>query len=65
MLAEGAAESQADVYGVLAARDLVSERDARMRDISRHGIQVLEADSESLTMEVINRYLTIKMRQMV
>lgn len=64
-IANGGAVERGHVYQVLAARALVTERDARSRELSKHGIQVLEADAQELTMSVINRYLTVKMRQMV
>jgi uncharacterized protein (DUF58 family) len=62
--AVGPAASREQLYQVLAARALASERDARARDLSRHGVQVLEADGDSLTIKVINRYLSVKMRQL-
>jgi len=62
--AVGPAAGREQLYQVLAARALASERDARARDLSRHGVQVLEADGDSLTIEVINRYLSVKMRQL-
>ena len=50
--------------GVLHAPG-ASERAAHARELVKSGVQVLEADAESLSLAVINRYMSIKRRQMV
>lgn len=64
-IATGPAADSRGIYQVLAARQLADERDARSLDLVKHGVQVLDADVDALTMEVINRYLKIKMRQLL
>lgn len=64
-VAAGPAQGRRGVYRVLAARHLADERDARSRDLIKHGVQVLDADADALTMEVVNRYLEIKTRQLL
>ncbi|MBI4585988.1 MAG: DUF58 domain-containing protein [Planctomycetes bacterium] len=64
-IASGPAADTRDLYRVLAARQLASERDARARELAQRGVQVLEVDANSISMEVINKYLEIKMRQLV
>jgi uncharacterized protein (DUF58 family) len=64
-VATGPAADRDGVYQVLAARALVSEREARSRELVQRGVQVLEADADSITLKVINRYLEIKMRQLL
>ncbi|MFP4055244.1 MAG: DUF58 domain-containing protein [Candidatus Brocadiia bacterium] len=64
-VAAGPASERHDVYRVLAARRLADERDARSRDLVKHGVHVLDADAGELTLEVINRYLEIKTRQLL
>jgi len=64
-VASGPADNTESAFQVLAARQLASERDARARELTKVGVQVLEADADSLTMDVINRYLSVKMRQLL
>lgn len=64
-VAAGPAQNHKEICRVLAARSLSDERAARARDLVRSGVQVLEADPSAITMEVINRYLEIKMRQLL
>jgi uncharacterized protein (DUF58 family) len=61
----GPAHDARDLYRVLAARQLTSERDARSRELINEGVQVLEAHADAITIEVINRYLAIKTRQLL
>ena len=60
----GAADS-AEVCDVLAARTLADERDRRVSDLRRHGVHVLEAEAGAMGLSLINRYLEIKMRQLL
>lgn len=64
-VADGPARTGEAVYEVLAARRLVLERQARERELTQHGVQVLQADADALSIEVINQYLAIRMRQLV
>lgn len=54
-----------ELYQVLAARELASERDERQAALAKAGVQTLEADVHSLSLEVINRYMVIKSRQLL
>jgi uncharacterized protein (DUF58 family) len=53
------------LHQVLAARRLSDERAARIRDLTRAGMRVLEVDADSITVDVINTYLEIKTRQLI
>ncbi|MDH5637880.1 MAG: DUF58 domain-containing protein [Nitrospinota bacterium] len=64
-VAGGGADNMRGVYRVLAARKLLSEREGRLMDLRRRGVQVLEAPAEALTLAVINRYMEIKNRQLL
>jgi uncharacterized protein (DUF58 family) len=64
-VANGPSPDRHGVFRVLAARQLADERDARSRDLRKHGVQVLEADAGSLTLAAVNRYLEIKARQLL
>ncbi|MDH5478389.1 MAG: DUF58 domain-containing protein, partial [Nitrospinota bacterium] len=64
-VAGGPARDKREVYKVLAARKLLSEREGRLMDLRRRGVQVLEASEDSLTLAVINRYMEIKKRQLL
>ena len=63
--ARGGAQDMAGVYRALAARKLLNERQGRLSDLRKRGVQVLEADAGELSLAVINRYLTIKKRQLL
>lgn len=64
-VADGPAADRRGVYRVLAARELSTERAARTRELRRIGALVLEADADSLTMQVLNSYLALKAKQVV
>ena len=64
-VADGPPSDRRGLYQVLAARKLADERAGRVRELMRAGVQVLEVDADAITVEVINRYLHIKMRQLV
>ena len=50
---------------VLAAARMNHDRHAAAHKLTQRGVQVLEADAERLGLDVINRYLAIKARQLV
>ena len=64
-IASGPAPDRRGLYQTLAARSLADERSARVGQLIQAGAHVLEADAKSITIDVINRYLEIKMRQLV
>ncbi len=65
LTAEGAPNSRSEVFQVLAARQLVSQRDSHKQTIKLAGAGLLESDAGQLSIAVINRYLSIKARQLV
>jgi len=64
-VAAGPADGRRAVYQVLAARQLAMERATRTRALQKIGSQVLEADADSLTLKLLNAYLSIKSRQLL
>lgn len=62
--AAGAPQSKAGLYQVLAAASLEDERAARVADLHKRGVSVLEAAPEKLGIDAINAYLRLKARQM-
>lgn len=64
IMADNDAKESRQLYRVLAARTLLNERKSRKIDLANSGVQVLESDADAITMDVINRYLEIKMRQL-
>lgn len=64
-IAAGPAPDAAVMHRVLAARKLCDERASRVAALHRVGVRVLEADAQHITMQVINSYLDVKMRQLV
>jgi len=64
-IAAGAAADRREVFQVLAAGQLARERATHTRELNRIGTMVLEADAGSLTMKLLNAYLSIKSRQLV
>ena len=64
-VASGPAKDRRGVCQVLAARHLAEERTSRVRQLTKAGVQVLEVDADSITLDAINAYLAIKMRQLV
>lgn len=59
------AKTRQGIFEVLAARELASERDENQRSLTKAGVQAIEADVNSLSLAVINRYMAIKSRQML
>ncbi|MEX2673739.1 MAG: DUF58 domain-containing protein [Phycisphaeraceae bacterium] len=64
-VAAGPATDAEAMHEVLAARKLSNERAARVASLRNAGMMVLEADAQHITMQVINTYLDVKMRQLV
>jgi uncharacterized protein (DUF58 family) len=65
-IADGPAGSEPGGVGrVLAARSIAVERAERSRQLVRAGVQVLETDAASLSLDVVNRYMLIKSRQLL
>jgi len=64
-VASGPATDRQDVCRILAARHLANERATRIRELVKANVQVLEVDADSITIDVINTYMAIKMRQLV
>jgi uncharacterized protein (DUF58 family) len=64
-VASGPAVDRQGVYQVVAARQLAIERATRSRELERIGAHVLEADADSLTVKLLNMYLSIKARQLL
>lgn len=53
------------LYATLAAGQLLAERDADVLRLIKSSVNVTEADPRTLTVQVINRYLSIKQRQLL
>ncbi len=64
-IAAGPAGSSVRLFQAIAARKLVTERDARKRKLAMAGANLIEADADTLSMQTINAYLAIKARQSV
>jgi uncharacterized protein (DUF58 family) len=64
-IASGPAAATRDVFRVLAARELATERSQHTLSLIRSGVRVLDADATSLSLKLINMYLTLKARQVV
>lgn len=64
-VARGPASSRRELFQVLAASELDRERAARSAELVKAGVSVLEVEADSISLDVVNRYLAIKMRQLV
>ncbi len=64
-VASGPAPDRKSLYQIHAARRLVEERKTRLRELTRAGVQVLQVDVNSISIDVINTYLSIKSRQLL
>lgn len=64
-VASGGAKENHDVYRILAARELATERSQHTLSLVRSGVRVLEADADSLNLQLINAYLKLKARQVL
>ncbi|MEM7624134.1 MAG: DUF58 domain-containing protein [Planctomycetota bacterium] len=60
-----AGDERGGVSRVLAARSISHERAERSRQLTKSGVQVLEADAQHLSLAVINHYMAIKSRQLL
>jgi uncharacterized protein (DUF58 family) len=49
-----------EMYDVLVARDLLQGRTEMLRSLERQGVMVLDTVPERLTIDAVNRYLSIK-----
>jgi len=59
------AETVEDVYVKGVAEKLSAEKQAIVRELRRHGVQALLTRPESLTVDVLNRYLEVKARALI
>jgi uncharacterized protein (DUF58 family) len=59
-LAARTPERPAEMYDVLVARDLLHARSEMLRSLERQGVMVLDTVPDRLTVDAVNRYLTIK-----
>ncbi|MBY0522470.1 MAG: DUF58 domain-containing protein [Gemmataceae bacterium] len=59
-LAARTPEAVGDMYDVLVARDLLSERAELLRSLERQGVMVLDTVPDRLTVDAVNRYLSLK-----
>lgn len=64
-IAAGPAADRRAVYETIAARQLSTERATHVRELKRIGAMIVEADAGTMTMQLINTYLSIKTRQML
>jgi uncharacterized protein (DUF58 family) len=63
--AEDQAPSREELYQVLAAQELVTERQSHRQALRRAGVHVLETDARSLSIQSVNQYLSVKSRQLL
>jgi uncharacterized protein (DUF58 family) len=59
-LAARTPEDAAQMYDVLVARDLLDSRAELLRALERQGVLVLDTVPERLTIDAVNRYLSLK-----
>jgi uncharacterized protein (DUF58 family) len=52
--------TEAELYDVLVARDLLAGRAELLRSLERQGVMVLDTVPERLTIDAVNRYLELK-----
>lgn len=52
--------TSAEMYDVLVARDLLHSRAEMLRSLERQGVMVLDTVPERLTIDAVNRYLSLK-----
>lgn len=64
-VATGPAKDRTDVYQVIAARQLAMERATHTVALQKFGANVLESDADSLTLKLLDSYLSIKARQLL
>jgi uncharacterized protein (DUF58 family) len=59
-LAARAPETPEQMYDILVARDLLHGRAELLRNLERQGVMVLDTVPEKLTIDAVNRYLSLK-----
>ncbi len=59
-LAERTPEDTVEMYDVLVARDLLQGRAELLRGLERQGVLVVDTIPERLTIDAVNRYLSLK-----
>ncbi len=59
-LADRRPEDPSELYDVLVARDLLAGRSELLRSLERQGVLVLDTVPDKLTIDAVNRYLTLK-----
>ncbi len=64
-VADGPAADTQGLFQVMAARKLATERQTRALELQRAGAMVLQTDAGSLTVELLNTYLSVKARQLL
>lgn len=64
-IGSGPAANRRGLYEAIAARQLATERATHTRELHKLGAMVVEADAGSITMKLLNTYLSIKARQLL
>jgi uncharacterized protein (DUF58 family) len=64
-IAEGAPRTSLDLYRSVVAGDLVREREVVLRRLRRMGLFTIDADPGQVSVQLLNRYLDIKRREMI
>lgn len=59
-LAARTPENMEEMYDILVARDLLHSRTEQLRSLERQGVMVLDTVPERLTVDAVNRYLSLK-----
>jgi uncharacterized protein (DUF58 family) len=59
-LAAQTPHAAAEMYDILVARDLLHDRAELLRSLERQGVMVLDTVPERLTIDAVNRYLSLK-----
>jgi uncharacterized protein (DUF58 family) len=64
-LAEAAPDSADQMYRVMAAQETVDRRDVLLRGLRHRGVLAMELDPGDLTATLVDRYLSVKERNLV
>jgi len=64
-LSAAAPRSSLDLYRAVVAADLVRERELVLRRLRRMGIATIDAAPDEISLQLLNRYLDIKRREMI
>jgi uncharacterized protein (DUF58 family) len=59
-LAAAVPQTTDEMYDVLVSRDLLHSRAELLRSLERQGVLVLDTVPERLTVDAVNRYLSLK-----